>query len=103
MENDFEVLERLRRIEDMLQALANQKPQKERYSIEEVASVLGKAPYTVREWARNGRINADKRTCGRGRNKDWVVSATELARIMNDGLLPLPSDTYRYMERLGEK
>lgn len=104
MENNLEtlLLERLRRIEETLQAIVAQKPPKERYSIEEVADILEKAPFTVREWARNGRIHAQKRSCGRGRHLEWCVSAEELARIMNDGLLPVPN-AYRYMGRLGEQ
>ena len=32
------------------------------YSVEEVAAMLSKSAFTVREWCRNGRINATKRS-----------------------------------------
>lgn len=63
---------------------------KEAYSVEEVAEILGKAPYTVREWCRLGRINARKRPCGRGNCVEWEVTLEELERIRRHGLLPLP-------------
>lgn len=36
------------------------------YSTEELAAVVGKSSFTVREWCRLGRINATKRQTGRG-------------------------------------
>lgn len=64
-------------------------PQRRRYTTDEVGERLDRDPYTVREWARHGRIRAEKRACGRGRSKAWVVSHEELERIRNHGLLPL--------------
>ncbi len=63
---------------------------KEAYSVAEVAEILGKRPYTVREWCRLARVNARKRPCGRGRTEDWEISLEELERIRSHGLLPLP-------------
>ena len=57
----------------------------------EVAHLLGKKPYTVREWCRLGRINAQKRQCGRGIDRGWETSAEEVKRIKEHGLLPLPA------------
>jgi len=51
---------------------------------------LGKAEFTVREWCRQGRVEAGKRPCGRGRSREWTVSHKELTRLRNEGLLPLP-------------
>lgn len=61
---------------------------KEWYAIAEAAEVLGKAPFTVREWARLGRINALKRPSGRGKASEWMIAHREVERIQNKGLLP---------------
>lgn len=66
------------------------RPSKDSYSTAEVASILGKKPYTVREWCRLQRIHAFKAMCGRGCEEEWRVSHEELVRIQNDGLLPIP-------------
>jgi hypothetical protein len=62
---------------------------KEWFSTDEVAASLGKAPFTVRECCRHRRIRAKKRRCGRGTAKEWMISAEELRRIQDEGLLPL--------------
>ncbi len=62
---------------------------REFYSPSEVAVLLGKAEFTVREWCRLGRILAEKRACGRGLSKEWMISHDEVQRIKNEGLLPL--------------
>ena len=82
--------ERLARIEAALDLLVRQRAVKDLYSTAEVAQLLGRAEFTVREWARLGRIHAQKRRCGRGRAREWVVPHAELLRIQNEGLLPLP-------------
>jgi hypothetical protein len=71
--------------------LVAQRTIKEWYSPEEVAQILGKQPYTVREWCRYMRINARKRPTGRGDAKEWEISHEELERIKSHGLLPIPS------------
>jgi hypothetical protein len=81
--------ERLDRIESILASLVERERIKDWYTIAEVGKILRLSGYTVREWARNGRIHAAKRACGRGRSKEWVVSHDELTRIRNDGLLPI--------------
>ena len=81
--------ERLERIESALSQLVSQRIVKEFYSIAEAAQILGKADYTVREWARHSRIKAEKRRCGRGTSQEWIISHKELTRIQNEGLLPL--------------
>ena len=87
--------ERLDRIEQMLSSLIAQKTVKEFYTTAEVAELLKKAEFTVREWCRNGRVHADKRPCGRGNSKEWRISHAELQRILNDGLLPV--EGYRHI------
>ena len=80
--------ERLDRIEAMLSQFIEQKTQKEYYSTSEIAQILERAEFTVREWCRLGRIWAEKRQCGRGNTKEWMISHAELSRIQNEGLLP---------------
>lgn len=67
-----------------------QPAQKQWFTPAEVASLVGRAAYTVREWCRTQRINARKRPCGRGRSQEWEIPADEIARICNHGLLPSP-------------
>ncbi len=57
------------------------------YSVEEVAALLGKRPYTIREWARHGQIHAVKRAERRGSAALWSISAEEVTRYKNEGLL----------------
>lgn len=79
----------LDRIEQTLQLLLTQKQTKEFYSTREVAELLNKAEFTVREWCRHGRVLAEKRMTGRGRSKEWMISHDEVVRIQNEGLYPL--------------
>ena len=58
------------------------------YTNQEFAALVGKAPFTTREWARHGRIRAEKRQSGRGKHCDWVVANGELLRYRREGLLP---------------
>ena len=69
--------------------LANRQPQKDWYTVREIAELLDRSEFTVREWCRLERVNASKRACGRGNSAEWIVSAEELKRIQNAGLLPL--------------
>ena len=91
-----ELLGRLNRIESALEQLLRQYTVKDWYTTEEVASIMNKAPFTVREWCRHGRINAAKRDCGRGKTKEWIISREELMRIQSAGLLAEPSH-YRHV------
>lgn len=89
--------ERLERIEKAILLLIEQKAVKDWYSTSEVAEILKRAEWTVREWCRTGRVNAEKRPCGRGNSQEWIISHEELQRIRNDGLLPDPSVIRRRM------
>ncbi len=79
---------RLCNIESLLARLLEEKSAQEFYSIAEVAKLLDKAEFTVREWCRRGRVNAQKRQCGRGGAKEWIISKDELDRIRSLGILP---------------
>jgi hypothetical protein len=83
-----ELNRRLDRIESALAELLLQRKVKEWYSTAEVAEILDRADYTVREWCRQGRIRAKKKPCGRGKEGEWLVSHDELTRLKNEGLLP---------------
>jgi hypothetical protein len=83
------VEERLERIESMLAALVQQQTVREWYTTEQMAQLVGKAEFTVREWCRHGRINAEKRLSGRGAHPSWVISHGELLRFQREGLLPI--------------
>jgi Helix-turn-helix domain len=81
--------ERLENIEAMLAVLVKRPAVKDFYDIEEFARLLGKSCFTCREWARRGRIHAQKKLSGRGAFARWVVSHAELLRYQREGLLPL--------------
>ncbi len=80
--------ERLSRIEEKLDATSVPRFEKEWYTVPEAAEILGKQPFTIREWCRLHRIGAKKRKCGRGRTTEWVISTSEIERYLNEGLLP---------------
>lgn len=75
----------LEKIEAMLAVLVER--QQEWFSIEEFARMIGKAQYTVRQWARLGRIRASKRLSGRGAYRAWCVHRIEIARYQREGLV----------------
>jgi transposase len=81
--------ERLDQIEAILLALAQQQTLREWYSTDQVAQIVGKSEFTVREWARLGRIHAEKRRSGRGAHASWAISHAELLRLQREGLLPV--------------
>jgi hypothetical protein len=83
--------QRLTAIEVALQAIVSQSAAstiaKEFYTTKEAAVILGKRPYTVREWCRLGRVHGEKAEFGRGLDDEWRISHAELIRIQNEGLL----------------
>jgi aspartate aminotransferase-like enzyme len=66
---------------------------KEYYTVAEIAAKLEKSSYTVREWCRLQRINAEKANFGHGLDQEWRISHAELVRIQNEGLLAAPSES----------
>lgn len=94
------MLETLGRLERRLEAIeqtvtvvrelaASKRVVKEFYTTAEVAGLLGRRPYTVREWCRLGRVHAIKAHAGRGSEEEWRISHEDLLRIKNEGLLPV--------------
>jgi hypothetical protein len=87
------IAENLRRVDERfgrLEALlVQERTLKEYYTPKDVARLLGKKEYTVREWCRLGRINARKLPGGRGNEGEWRIPHEELVRYQNEGLLSL--------------
>lgn len=73
----------------LLERLEQPRETREAYSVEEVAKLLGKTSWTVRQWCRLGRINATKKHERRGGAKLWSIAADEVQRIKDRGLLPI--------------
>jgi hypothetical protein len=80
--------DRLSRIEAMLSALMERQIAKPHYTIEEFARLVGREPFTCREYCRLGRIRAEKKSSGRGKHACWVIAHEELLRFQREGLLP---------------
>ena len=95
-EEFYDLAARLDRIEQTLNLIVQQRAIKEWYSTAEVAKLLGKAEFTVREWCRLGRVKAEKKKSGRGVAGEWIISHEELTRLRNHGLLPEPRP-YRHV------
>jgi hypothetical protein len=81
--------EKLNKIETLLLVLVERQQVREWYSVEEFARIVGRAPYTVRQWANNRRIVASKKESGRGAHASWAISHEELLRFQREGLLPV--------------
>lgn len=80
--------QRLEKIEAMLVELVERQQVREWYSVEEFARIVGRATFTVRAWARDGRIRASKKLSGRASFASWSISHDELRRYQQEGLLP---------------
>lgn len=88
--------ERVLRLESLLNERHQQAAAKDWYTTAEVAGLLSKAEFTVREWCRLGRIYARKRACGRGPTPEWMIAHNEVERYRNHGLLPAPRFATKY-------
>jgi hypothetical protein len=87
MQYEIEILNRLEQIEAKLDSLAGQPAVQDYYGVAEFANRVDREEFTVREWCRLGRIDAEKRNCGRGKSQEWKISHEELLRYLSDGLL----------------
>ena len=63
---DNEIGQQLKKIELLLEIPISNEMKKDYYSTSEVAKILGRSDWTVREWCRLGRVWAAKRLAGRG-------------------------------------
>jgi hypothetical protein len=82
------VEERLDRLEKLLLVLVERQTVREWYTTEQMAELLGKSAFSVREYCRLGRLNAEKRVSGRGKYPQWVISHNEYLRYQKEGLIP---------------
>ncbi len=94
-----ECLDRLQRIEAAVDQLLKRQATKAFYTVDEFGAIVSRASFSVREWARLGRINAEKRTSGRGKYQEWVISHEELLRYERHGLLPMFTSNGKRNER----
>jgi hypothetical protein len=83
------LLEQIHRIENSVKTILDKQVIKDFYEVMEFARLVGKAPFTCREWCRLGRIRAEKKLSGRGAHACWVVPRVELLRYQREGLLPV--------------
>ncbi len=80
---------RLSNIETLLYQLLDRTVVKSHYSVEEFSKLVKKAPFTVRQWCNEGRINAEKTMTQSGSTTRWAISHKEFERYSQEGLLPL--------------
>jgi hypothetical protein len=73
----------------VLERLVSTTHVKEWYTPAEFGAIVGKTRYTVSEWCRLERVNAEKAESGRGRNREWRISHEELERYERESLLPV--------------
>lgn len=78
--------DRLTRIEKLLVVLMENQQIKDWYSVEEFARLVDRSAFTCRRWCRLGRIEARKKSSGRGAYTAWAISHAELQRFQREGL-----------------
>lgn len=70
-------------------------PPRQKYTPAEFAAIVGRKPYTVREWCRYGRLLGEKvKGVGRGSEEEWRITHGELARYQNEGLRAVDRGKY---------
>ena len=80
--------DRLSRIEAMLNALMERQIAKPHYTIEEFARLVGREPFTCREYCRLGRIRAQKKASGRGKHASWSSRTRSCCGSSGTGCCP---------------
>ena len=78
----------LKETRDLVGRLVNSQV-KPYYNTKEFAASAGLSIYTVRHYARDGRLNAEQTESGPGGIPGWRFSHEELLRFQKDGPLPL--------------
>lgn len=61
--------------------------------VQHAAELLSRAPFTVRQWCRTGRIKAHRARSGRGPYAEWRIPMDSIRSYQKDGLLD-PSNRY---------
>jgi hypothetical protein len=79
---------RFDRIERLLEQLVDRQAVKQWYSVEEFARLVGKAPFTVRQWCNLGRVRAERSMTRSGPSHVWAIGHDEYLRYQREGLLP---------------
>ncbi len=87
--------ETLVRIEQKVDALLSEAVPQDHYSVADAARIVDRSEFTVRQWCLQGRIHAEKRACGRGLTREWMISHEELQRFRSEGLLPTERQSLR--------
>lgn len=84
------VVELMQHIDKLYERIGEQNSElPEALSVEQAADYLGRRPYTVRQWCRNGRIKACRAQSGKGPYKEWRISKESIEYYQANGLLPL--------------
>lgn len=91
----MEIIEKLERLEMLIVQMVEQMSKlllgggsQEWFTVGEFAKLVNRRPYTVRQWANEGRIHASKSRTRTGGAFEWVISRQELDRLRQEGLLP---------------
>ena len=83
-----DLVKRIEQLEQQVALLNASHTSLPHYSVAQFAERVQRASYTVREWARLGRIQATRRA-GRGPYQEYVISHLELMRYREQGLRSL--------------
>lgn len=70
-----ELTRRVEQLESQLRTLRGEKagPPRTAYTVPEVAAMVGKTPATVREWIRDGRLEAENMADENGGRGWWAI------------------------------